>query len=65
MSQKPDTNLVEQIKKRFAAGEGVVTLSPSMADEQILKLINLACRGSEGQSFQVVLPRTDQSKEIA
>lgn len=56
MSQKPGTVLNKLIIERFAAGGGVLTLSQSMTDEQILKLIKLACIWSQGKSFQVVPP---------
>lgn len=59
MNQETDINLNELMKERFSAGEGVVTLSPSMTDEQILKLVKLACTWSQGKSFQIVPPRTN------
>ncbi|WP_449122215.1 hypothetical protein [Pseudomonas viridiflava] len=47
------------LEQRFAAGQGVVTLSASMTDEQILALIKGGCSWSKGKSFQVIPPRTE------
>jgi hypothetical protein len=41
------------MEQRFATGQGVVSLSGSMTDEQILTLIKSACTWSKGQAFQV------------
>jgi len=59
MNQETDINLNELMIERFSAGEGVVTLSRSMTDEQILKLVKLACTWSQGKAFQVVPPSTN------
>lgn len=59
MNQESDINLHELMKERFTAGEGVVTLSPSMTDDQILKLLKLACTWSQGKAFKIVPPRTN------
>jgi len=59
MNQETDINLNELMIERFSAGEVVVTLSRSMTDEQILKLVKLACTWSQGKAFQVVPPSTN------
>ncbi|NMZ14643.1 hypothetical protein HBO07_25560 [Pseudomonas proteolytica] len=47
-----DLNTV--VEHSFAAGQGVVTLSASMTDKQILTLIKGACTWSKGKAFQVI-----------
>ncbi|WP_440065730.1 hypothetical protein ACTAB2_26405 (plasmid) [Pseudomonas syringae] len=49
-----DIELKEVLEQSFATGHGVVTLSASMTDEQILTLIKSACTWSKGKAFQVI-----------
>lgn len=42
------------LAQSFATGQGVILLSASMTDEQILSLIKSACVWSNGKAFQVV-----------
>lgn len=56
MDQEADVNFNKAMIERFAAGGGVLTLSPTMSDDQILKLVKLACSWSQGKVFQVVPP---------
>ena len=51
-----EIDLTSVLEQRFAAGQGVVTLSPSMTYEQILTLIKGACTWSNGKAFQVIPP---------
>ncbi|WP_434598632.1 hypothetical protein M1D58_27500 (plasmid) [Pseudomonas sp. R4-76] len=53
-TETDDLNLNQVLQERFSAGQGVVTLSPSLTDAQILQLIKSACRWSQGAAFQVV-----------
>ncbi|POP83765.1 hypothetical protein CXB38_00275 [Pseudomonas syringae] len=57
-SEYEEIDLNTVLEQRFEAGQGVVTLSPSMTDEQILKLVKPACTWSQGKAFQIVPPRT-------
>lgn len=50
------------VSANFSVGRGVIQLLPGMSDEQILSLIKNACLWSEGMAFQVVPPRTCDSK---
>ncbi|TES71921.1 hypothetical protein [Pseudomonas syringae group genomosp. 3] len=59
MNQETDTDLNAVMVERFSAGHGVVSLAPSMTDEQILKLIKLACVWSQGKAFQVIPPSAE------
>lgn len=43
-----------ELEERFAAGKGVINLSPLYTDAQILTLIKIACRWSQGAAFQVI-----------
>jgi|GEM_PF-2166191 len=54
-----EIDLKSVLGQRFAAGQGVVTLSASMTDEQILTLIKGACTWSKGKAFQVIPPQTE------
>ncbi|MNJ40262.1 hypothetical protein D3C77_351540 [compost metagenome] len=54
-----EIDLKTVLEQRFAAGQGVVTLSASMTDEQILTLIKGACTWSKGKAFQVIPPRAE------
>lgn len=47
------------LEQRFAARQGVVTLSASMTDEQILTLIKGACTWSKGKALQVIPPQAE------
>lgn len=49
-----ETELNLELEERFAAGKGVINLSPLYTDAQILTLIKIACRMSQGAAFQVV-----------
>ncbi len=51
-----EIDLNQVMQERFSAGLGVLTLSPSHTDAQILQLIKSACRWSQGAAFQVVPP---------
>ena len=42
-------------------GQGVVTLSANMTDEQILSVIKGACAWSKGKAFCVIPPRVELS----
>jgi hypothetical protein len=50
-----------ELEERFAAGNGVINLSPLYTDVQILTLIKIACRWSQGAAFQVI-PAPSQPK---
>lgn len=52
-----EIGLTAVLEQRFAAGQGVVTLSARMTDEQILTLIKGACTWSKGRAFQVIPPQ--------
>lgn len=67
MSTKNDElDLNQVLHARFSAGLGVVTLSPSLTDAQILQLIKSACRWSQGKAFQVIpAPSQPQSAHQA
>lgn len=60
-SEYEEIDLKTVLEHRFAAGQGVVTLSASMTDEQILTLIKGACTWSKGKAFQVIPPRVELS----
>lgn len=49
-------SMTKQMTEQFSAGAGVVSLSASMTDEQILQMIKLACGWSQGKAFMVVPP---------
>ncbi|RBB97313.1 hypothetical protein C3E97_028035 [Pseudomonas sp. MWU12-2115] len=51
-----ETELNLELEERFAAGKGVINLSPLSTDAQILHLIKSACRWSQGAAFQVIPP---------
>lgn len=51
-----EISINELMKARFAAGHGVVTLAPTMTDEQILQMVKLACVWSQGKAFSVIPP---------
>jgi hypothetical protein len=51
-----EISINELMKARFAAGHGVITLAPSMTDEQILQMVKLGCAWSEGKAFMVIPP---------
>lgn len=51
-----EISINELMKARFAAGHGVITLAPSMTDEQILQMVKLGCAWSEGKAFMVLPP---------
>lgn len=52
-----DIELKTMLEQVFAAGQGVVTLSVNMTDEQILTLIKGACTWSKVKVFQVIPPQ--------
>lgn len=60
-SEYEEIDLKTVLEHCFAAGQGVVTLSASMTDEQILTLIKGACTWSKGKAFQVIPPRVELS----
>lgn len=65
-SEYEEIDLNTVLEQRFEAGQGVVTLSPSMTDEQILKLVKLACTWSQGKAFQIVPhAQADRGKSYA
>lgn len=49
------------LEQRFASGQGVVNLSASMSDEQILNLIKAACIWSKGKGFQVIASNVESA----
>lgn len=51
-----DIDLKTVLEQSFATGKGVVCLSASMTDEQILALIKQACGWSQGKAFHVIPP---------
>lgn len=63
-SEYEEIDLKTVLEQRFAAGQGVVTLSASMTDEQILTLIKGACIWSKGKAFQVIAPQSVIPEEI-
>lgn len=62
-SEYEEIDLKTALEQRFAAGQGVVTLSASMTDEQILTLIKGACTWSKGKAFQVITKSTYVSEQ--
>lgn len=52
-----DLNAV--LEQSFAAGQGVITLSASMTDQEILTLIKGACTWSKCKAFQVIPPKVE------
>jgi len=56
-SDYEEINITAVLEQRFAVGQGVVTLSASMTDEQMLTLIKSACTWSKGKAFQVIPPQ--------
>lgn len=58
-----DIELKKVLEQSFAAGHGVVTLSASMTDEQILMFIKSACTWSNGKAFQVIPSQPTLSAE--
>lgn len=56
-SEYEEIDLKTVLEQSFAAGQGVVTLSASMTDTQILTLIKGACSWSKGKAFQVIPPQ--------
>lgn len=54
-----EIDLKTVLEHSFAAGQGVVTLSASMTDAQILTLIKGACTWSKGKAFQVIPPQAE------
>ena len=58
-ADQEEINLKSVLEQRFAAGQGVVTLSANMTDEQILTLIKGACTWSNGKAFQVIPPQAE------
>lgn len=54
-----EIDLKAVLEQRFAAGHGVVSLSASMTDAQILTLIKSACTWSKGKAFQVIPPQPE------
>jgi len=60
-----EINFKTVMEQRFATGQGVVMLSPSMTDEQILTLIKSASSWSKGKAFQVAAyPVADASQLV-
>ncbi|WP_277594427.1 hypothetical protein [Pseudomonas chlororaphis] len=60
--EREEPNLKAELEQRFAleevfaAGQGVVTISPDMTDQQMLVLIKSAFLWSKGKAFKVVPP---------
>lgn len=54
-----EIDLKAVLEQRFAAGLGVLALSASMTDGQILTLIKGACTWSKGKAFQVIPPQPE------
>lgn len=55
---KPDNGVVENdaVVASFAAGNGVLALSPDMSETALLSLIKTACTWSCGKAFTVIPP---------
>ncbi|PUA41506.1 hypothetical protein C5U62_31565 [Pseudomonas protegens] len=62
-SEYEEIDLKTVLEQRFAAGQGVITLSASMTDEQILTLIKSACIWSKGKVFQIIPPHPEPNKQ--
>jgi hypothetical protein len=54
--QNADSEQHFALEDVFAAGQGVVVISPDMTDQQMLALIKSAFRWSKGKAFKVVPP---------
>lgn len=63
--QYEEIDLKSILQQRFGAGQGVVTLSASMTDEQILTLIKGACTWSKGKAFQVIPPKIETRNDFS
>jgi hypothetical protein len=61
-NEREETSLKVDLEQRFAledvfaAGQGVVTISSDMTDQQMLVLIKSAFLWSKGKAFKVVPP---------
>lgn len=54
-----EIDLKAVLEQSFAEGLGVLALSASMTDGQILTLIKGACAWSKGKAFQVIPPPSE------
>lgn len=61
-NEREEPSLKAELEQRFAleevfaAGQGIVTISPDMTDQQMLVLIKSAFLWSKGKAFKVVPP---------